>query len=139
MIFRKSIVFVFCMMFSMSALAAGNGKTDWSDVINAIIHVESRGDTNAKCGIYAGAMQIAPIVVKECNIILEERNSNIRYTLADRYNLKKSKEMFRLYQEKYNPNNDVEWAIRLWNGGPKFSFKATNSYFNKVIAAMKCN
>ncbi len=112
---------------------------DWSDVIDAIIHVESRGDVNAKSGIYAGAMQIAPIVVKECNIILEERKSNLRYTLADRYNLKKSKEMFRLYQEKYNPSNDVEWAIRLWNGGPKFSLKATNRYFNKVIAAMKSN
>lgn len=124
----------------MSALAAGNGKpTDWSTVINAIIHVESRGNTNAKSGIYAGAMQIAPIVVKECNLILQEKNSNVRYTLADRFNLKKSKEMFRLYQEKYNPTNDVESAIRLWNGGPKFTIKATDGYFNKVISAMKGN
>lgn len=124
----------------MSALAAGNGKKqDWSTVINAIIHVESRGNTNAKSGIYAGAMQIAPIVVKECNLILQEKNSSLRYTLADRFNLKKSMEMFRLYQEKYNPTNDIEWAIRLWNGGPKFSVKATDGYFNKVISAMKSN
>jgi len=140
MILKKSVVLIISILFSMSALAAGNGKTtDWTSVINAIIHVESRGDTNAKSGIYAGAMQIAPIVVKECNLILQEKNSNVRYTLADRFNLKKSKEMFRLYQEKYNPTNDIEWAIRLWNGGPKFTVKATNGYFNKVISAMKGN
>lgn len=140
MIFKRNVLLIISVLFSMSALAAGNGKpTDWSTVINAIIHVESRGNTNAKSGIYAGAMQIAPIVVKECNLILQEKNSNVRYTLADRFNLKKSMEMFRLYQEKYNPTSDVESAIRLWNGGPKFTIKATDGYFNKVISAMKGN
>ncbi len=140
MIFRKNLLLIIFLFSSMSALAAGNEKaTDWSTVINAIIHVESRGDTNAKCGIYAGAMQIAPIVVKECNEILVEKNSKKRYTLADRYDLQKSKEMFNLIQEKYNPTNDVEFAIRLWNGGPKFSLKSTNSYFKKVLMAMKNN
>lgn len=134
---KKSSLLIISLLFSMSALAAGNGKTDWSAVIDAIIHVESKGDKNAKCGKYAGAMQIAPILVKECNNILEEKNSNVRYTLADRYNLKKSKEMFLLFQEKYNPTNNIEWAIRAWNGGPRFSHKATNGYFNRVVAAMK--
>ena len=136
MILRKSVLLTICILFSVSALAAGNRKTDWSHVIEAIIHVESRGDVNAKCGKYAGAMQIAPIVVKECNIILQERNVRTRYTLSDRYDLKKAKEMFRLFQEKYNPTNDVEYAIRLWNGGPRFNKKATNGYFNRVVAAM---
>lgn len=135
--FRKSVLFTISVLFSMSALAAGNGNDDWSAVIDAIIHVESRGDVNAKCGIYAGALQIAPIVVKECNSILEEKNVKTRFTLADRFDLKKSKEMFRLFQEKYNPKNDVEWAIRAWNGGPRFNKKSTNGYFNRVVAAMK--
>lgn len=121
----------------MTATAAKNEKTDWSNVIDAIIHVESRGDQNAKSGIYVGAMQIAPILVKECNLILEEKNINKRFTLKDRYDVEKSKEMFRLFQEKYNPTNDIEWAIRAWNGGPRFSRKATNGYYNRVLAAMK--
>lgn len=124
-------------MFTMTATAAKNEKTDWSNVIDAIIHVESRGDHNAKSGIYVGAMQIAPILVKECNLILEEKNINKRFTLKDRYDVEKSKEMFRLFQEKYNPTNDIEWAIRAWNGGPRFSRKATNGYYNRVLAAMK--
>ncbi len=137
MILTKSSLFIISMMFSLSALAAENRTTDWSDVIDAIIHVESRGDVNAKSGIYVGAMQIAPVLVRECNSILGEKNKKKRYTLNDRYNLKKSKEMFLLFQEKYNPSKDIEWAIRAWNGGPRFSHKATNGYFNRVLAAMK--
>ena len=109
----------------------------WSNVINAIIHVESKGDVNAISGSYVGPMQIAPILVEECNQILSEKKSQLRYTLDDRFNIYKCKEMFILFQEKYNPTKNVEWAIRAWNGGPKFKIKSTNSYYKKVLAAMK--
>ena len=110
---------------------------DWDPVIDAIIQVESGGNPNAKSGNSIGAMQITPILVKDCNIILEKRKSKKRYTMADRWSVEKSKEMFLLIQSYHNPENNVEKAIRAWNGGPKYSVRATNRYFKKVMAKMK--
>lgn len=100
----------------------------------AIIQVESNGRSNAKSGNQCGAMQITPILVRECNNILKKRKSKKRFRLNDRFNLKKSKEMFLLIQSYYNPTNDVEHAIRSWNGGQQYSIKATQHYFEKVMS-----
>ncbi len=124
------------LLFPLSAAAAGLGNY-WAEVIEAIIKVESEGRSNARSGIYVGPMQISPIMVKECNMILKDKNQKQRFTLDDRYNLAKSKLMFRLFQEKYNPEKNIEWAVRSWNGGPRFNKKSTNSYYARVVAAMK--
>ncbi len=125
------------LMLSTSALAAGSESASWAEVIDAIIKVESDYKLDARNGIYAGPMQISPIMVKECNNILKDKKEKTRFTLDDRYNLQKSKEMFRLFQEKYNPERNVERAVRSWNGGPRFTVKSTNSYYKKVLSAMK--
>ena len=110
---------------------------NWNPVMDAIIQVESEGNPNAVSGNSVGAMQITPILVKDCNDILKRQKSKKRYTMDDRYSVSKSKEMFLIIQKYYNPENDVEKAIRLWNGGIKYSAKATNRYYNKVLAQMK--
>lgn len=110
---------------------------NWNPVMDAIIQVESGGDAKAVSGNSVGAMQITPIAVKECNVILEKRKSKKRYTMNDRYSVAKSKEMFLLIQSYHNPQNNVEKAIRSWNGGPKYNVKATNRYLKKVMAKMK--
>lgn len=132
------------ILLSTAAMAGGNGgksvKTsgfDWNPVMDAIIQVESGGNAKAVSGNSVGAMQITPILVKDCNIILKKRNSKLRYTLADRYSLEKSKEMFLLIQSFHNPENNIEKAIRAWNGGPKYSVRATNRYYKKVMNKMK--
>lgn len=132
------------ILLSTVAMAGGNGaksvKTsgfDWNPVMDAIIQVESGGNAKAVSGNSVGAMQITPILVKDCNIILKKRNSKLRYTLADRYSLEKSKEMFLLIQSFHNPENSIEKAIRAWNGGPKYSVRATNRYYKKVMNKMK--
>ena len=51
--------------------------------------------------------------------------------------MQKSKEMFLLIQSHYNPENSIEKAIRSWNGGVKYSIRATNRYYKKVMAMMK--
>lgn len=138
-------LFLLLMFFSVSQVQAGNAleKTDrtqnfdWSRVINAIIMVESEGNPNAKSGNQCGAMQITPILVEDCNNILRSRNSSKRFSLADRFSIAKSKEMFLLIQSKYNPTNNVEKAIRSWNGGVNYSIRFTQRYFEKVMAAMK--
>lgn len=112
-------------------------KFDWEPVIKAIIQVESEGNAKAVSGKSCGAMQITPVLVKECNDILKKRNSKTRYTLNDRFSLAKSKEMFLLMQSQFNPNNDVEKAIRAWNGGNNYSKKRTQRYFEKVMKQLK--
>ena len=110
---------------------------DWNPVMEAIIHVESMGDEKAVSGNSCGAMQITPILVKECNNILKKRKSKKRFTLQDRFSVQKSKEMFLLYQSHYNPTNNVEKAIRSWNGGNNYSVKRTHSYYKKVMAKLR--
>ena len=103
---------------------------DWEPVMQAIIQVESEGNAKAVKGNSCGAMQITPILVAECNQILKKRN---------RFSLAKSKEMFELIQSYFNPLNDIERAIRSWNGGNKYSVKRTQRYFEKVMKHLTPN
>lgn len=110
---------------------------NWEPVMEAIIQVESSGNPNARSGSSCGAMQITPILVKECNQILKRKKSKKRFTLRDRFSVAKSKEMFLLIQSYFNPGNNIEKAIRSWNGGMNYSVKRTQRYFDKVMKAMK--
>ena len=130
-------------MMSLSAAAGDSiwsmskrSSFDWNPVMDAIIQVESEGNPRAVSGNSVGVMQITPVLVKECNNILQKQKSNKRYTLDDRYSVEKSKEMFLLIQKYFNPENNVEKAIRSWNGGMKYSIRATNKYYKKVLARM---
>ena len=118
-------------------LCAKTPKFNWNPVMDAIIQVESEGNPNAVSGNSVGVMQITPILVKDCNDILKKKKSNKRFTLADRYSVAKSKEMFLLIQSHYNPENSIEKAIRSWNGGVRYSVRATNRYYQKVMANLK--
>lgn len=112
---------------------AESSTFNWEPVMNAIIQVESEGNPKAVSGNSCGAMQITPILVKECNNILKKRKSKKRYRLADRFNVEKSKEMFLLFQSQYNLLNSVEQAIRAWNGGLRYTLKGTQKYYEKVM------
>ena len=129
------------MILSMSLMALSvNAKKsgfDWGPVMDAIIQVESEGNPNAVSGKSVGVMQITPILVEDCNNILKQKKSKKRFTLSDRYSVKKSKEMFLLIQSYYNPTNSIEKAIRSWNGGVRYSVRATNRYYRKVMDKLK--
>ena len=120
-----------------SAKSTKSSSFNWNPVMDAIIQVESEGNPNAVSGNSVGAMQITPILVKDCNDILKKQKSKKRFTMADRYSVAKSKEMFLVIQKYYNPFNSIEKAIRLWNGGYKYSVRATNGYYRKVLAQMR--
>ena len=141
---KKAVVLMALMLVSMTTFAGGRTTKsattsgfDWNPVMDAIILVESEGNPKAVSGNSVGAMQITPILVRECNNILEKQKSKKRYTMNDRFSVEKSKEMFLLIQKYFNPENSVEKAIRSWNGGVKYSVKATNKYYRKVLAKMK--
>lgn len=138
---RKVLVTLFILTASQSAFAGENGAGssgfNWNPVMDAIIEVESEGNPRAVSGNSCGAMQITPIMVEECNNILKKKKSKKRYKLSDRFNVAKSKEMFVLFQSHYNPQNNIEKAIRSWNGGLRYSVRGTQRYFNKVMKLLK--
>lgn len=132
----------FLILLSATTISAraeikGRENFDWNPVMDAITQVESNGNPRARSGSCVGVMQISPICVKECNDILKRRGSKKRYTMADRYDVQKSREMFVIIQSKHNPSNNVEKAIRAWNGGQNYSVRGTQKYYNKVMRHMK--
>ena len=136
---RKNKNLILAFLLSILSLTVNaqekNDAYDWTKVIDAIVKVESRGNPKAfnPNGNCAGILQITPGLVKQCNTWLKAKKSKKRYTLADRYNVQKSKEMFVMVQKYYNKTNDVEKAIRIWNGGPGYTIKGTNGYLKKVM------
>ena len=127
------------MLMLPISISAQEEKFDWSRIIDAIAKVESKGNPKAHnpIGDCAGILQITPGLVKQCNTWLKVKKSKKRYTLRDRYSVSKSKEMFEMYQHYLNPSNDVEKAIRIWNGGPGYSVSKTNGYLKKVMKYYK--
>ena len=128
----KKILVMTALALSLTAQAR-----DWGRVLKAISYVESKNNPKAVSGDQVGLLQIRPILVKDCNRILELRGSSRRYTMKDRYSASKSREMFVLYQSYYNPKGNVERAIRLWNGGSRYTIRGTQKYYVKVKKAMR--
>lgn len=136
----KIVSFLVLLSITTSSARAENNESeafDWEPIMDAITQVESNGNPNARSGACVGVMQISPICVKECNNILKSRGSKKRYTMADRYDIQKSREMFVIIQSRHNPSNNVEKAIRAWNGGQNYSVKGTQKYYNKVMRHLK--
>ena len=138
MMIRK-LVLTFIVLLLGLPMVAQNTETapaaeefDWEPVMEAIIWHESRGNPRAVCGPYVGVMQIAPVMVRECNNILKQRGKTERFTLNDRYSVEKSKAIFKLIMSKYNPENDIDKACRLWAGGIRYSVKKTQPFVNWV-------
>ena len=92
-LFKKLLLVL--VLFTCSIAASYSQTYNWTKVINAIAIVESNNNPRAMGGGGSvGLLQITPILVRDCNKILAKQNSTKRYTLADRYNPEKSKEMF---------------------------------------------
>lgn len=106
----------------------------WGPVIRAIEQVESKGQDRlvSRNGLYVGCLQIAPILVRQVNIILGQK----KFTNNDRYSKEKSYEMFIVFQEHFNPGGDPEFAIRLWNSGDLKCMQRkgrTEAYYQRVM------
>ena len=133
-------LFLTCLMsvFVLAASAQEEKKEyDWTRVINAIMQVESGGNAKAVSKDCVGILQIRPVLVRDVNEYLKIKGSSKRFTMNDRFSPEKSKEMFILYQKRYNPTNNVEKAIRLWNGGSRYSVAKTEKYYRRVLSHMK--
>lgn len=99
-------------------------ETEWEVFIKALILTESNGNRLAIGKTNdVGILQITPVYVEEVNRILGEN----RFTLECRKDIRKSLEMFEIYQSYYNPDKDIEKAIKLHNP------KAGLDYKNKIL------
>lgn len=106
-------------------------KAHWPTLIKAISKVESNHNPKkvSRSGKYVGILQMAPIAVDECNVIVGYK----KYSYKDRWDPDKSAEMFRLIQSRHNKTDSLERAIRLWNGGPNYKKGKTEAYYRKVL------
>lgn len=109
-------------------------QSDWEIMYKAICAVESENDSmayNRHSGA-AGIIQLLPIYVKDVN-----RIQGTKYTLRDRYNPTKCKEMFEIYQSHYNPNKNIVNAINLHLQGCNYSTNEFQWYYKRVVKAMQ--
>jgi hypothetical protein len=125
------------LLASLVIGASGTTKTySLDDVRTAIEQVESGGDATAigDNGLAVGILQIHPTMVDDVNRILGEKE----YTLDDRKDVARSREMFAVYSNHYTPCGDAEKVARRWNGGPRGDRKrATMKYWRKVSKALE--
>ena len=133
---KKILVLVCAMLISVSSFSQTPKQLKkWSLIIDAIAQIESGRNPKvvSKDGMYVGYLQIAPILVRECNRIVGYN----KYTYQDRYSKDKSIQMFIDFQEHHNPEGNVEKAIRLWNSGDIKCMERkskTEAYYQKVIS-----
>jgi hypothetical protein len=100
----------------------------------AIVSVESSGGKHliGDQGRSVGPAQIQEVVVRDVN-----RIAGTRYTVSDRFDFAKSREMFKIYTDHYGKKYGVpvtdEVRARIWNGGPSGPQKSsTQKYWAKV-------
>ena len=109
-------------------------------LIQAMIMVESEGNDSAYCKKEeaVGCLQIRPIMVREVNRVLKIQNSELEYTLEDRWSREKSIEMFHIVNGYHNKNSTYEEIARAWNGGPNWFKKSlTKRYWKRVQKQLK--
>lgn len=102
---------------------------EWEIFIKALTWVESRHDPKAK-----NEQTSATGLFQQLNIYVEEANRIVGYNkfkLSDRKNPKKSREMFDVIQNFYNPNKDIKKAMVLHRG------KKDRSHELEVLNKMK--
>tara|TARA_B110000977_G_scaffold199666_1_gene287742 strand:+ start:3870 stop:4373 length:504 start_codon:yes stop_codon:yes gene_type:complete len=113
----------------------------WNDFVEAVIFVESTGNDSAhnEKEKAVGCLQIRPIMVRELNRYLTISDADFRYTLKDRWDRRKSVEMFEVMAEKVQCCEGLtqmeffEIVARRWNGGGRGEEKtATLAYWNKI-------
>ena len=125
-----------CATISANAQTSVELEKKWGAVMDAIEQVESRGNTRAVSanGKWVGCMQISEILVREVNNIVGQK----KFTYNDRFSREKSREMFVIFQEKYNKEGNMEKAIRLWNSGDLKCMQrkaSTDGYYRRVMAS----
>jgi len=126
---------------------------DWPLLLAALIAVESGGDVKAvgDNGKAVGCLQIHPVMVHECNRILERKfgphkEGAFKFKLKHRQWESTSRNMAIIYlrywgdhyYHKHGEKPGYEVYAKLWNAGPKgYKKDATERYWQKVKREME--
>ncbi len=90
--------------------------SNYQALVMAIAFTESRFNPDAVGKAHdSGVLQLTPIYVKEVN-----RIAGTDYQLEDAFDIDKAIEIFDAMQAHYNPDQDIELAIRLHNKSPYY-------------------
>lgn len=103
-------------------------------LLAAIALVETGGrDIVGDSGLAIGPLQIHPCVIQDVNRVYPR----VHYTLEDRHDLIKSKEIARLYLDHYTPPGaSIKEQAKCWNVGPRYKTRAIKqgeAYARKVV------
>ena len=120
------------LFLATSSMAVVRSIPIKDNLVEAIIWVESRGDTLAynKSEEALGCLQIRPIMLREVNRLLAKNDIQKVYTLKDRMSRSKSIQMFNVIRGHIDDPTD-ERIARTWNGGYNYG-ESTLKYWNKV-------
>tara|TARA_R100001463_G_scaffold126417_1_gene184081 strand:+ start:28 stop:579 length:552 start_codon:yes stop_codon:yes gene_type:complete len=106
------------------------------DVLDAIMFIESGNDDSAYAASEdaVGCLQIRRVMVDDVNRILKRQESPVRFTYEDRWDRKKSIEIFNIFCTYYNLDTPEDMA-RGWNGGPRGMDKSSTMYYWTKVEA----
>jgi len=120
-----------------------NKQPDIENLVYALIQVESTGRENITGDHHlgknysAGVLQIRPIMLNEVNRILKLQKKSKRFKLSDRFDRKKSIEMFHIWRKYHHKDSSFEKIVRNWNGGPRgYLRKSTKNHWVKTQAIL---
>lgn len=137
-----------CVSILVLTAAAVALATPGERLWRATAEVESKGDAKAynRREAAAGIVQIRPTCLRDVNRIARLKGLDVRFSYADRYSVRRSRRMWKLYLQHYGEQyreatgrepSDMVYA-RIWNGGPKgYRKRATLRYWRRVFKAMK--
>ena len=103
---------------------------DWNTFITALAWVESRWNDNAESPKQAvGYLQLTPIIVKDANRIVGHEE----FSLDSRNDREQSIEIFNIIMDNYNPQHDMQYALKIWNPYAKVSYhRAVMRKYNEL-------
>ena len=91
---------------------------DLDALADALIWIESRGNDSAVSSMSSasGPLQQLKVYVDDVNRILKLKGLSSRYSYDDRFDRVKAIEMFKIIQNFYNPEGDIEKACVMHRG-----------------------
>lgn len=103
------------------------------DTINAMAMAFAQQESQfnhtavSPCGRWVGCLQLSKIMVQEANRIVGFDCFNYN----DRYDRQGSYAIFKIVQERHNPNLEIDRAIDVWNPGCGSDYRGSvKKYFN---------
>lgn len=92
---------------------------DWDTFIKALAWVESSWNDNAVSPKQAvGYLQLTPILIEDANRIVGQQT----FSLESRTDRQESIRIFNVIMDEYNPEHDMQLALKIWNPYSKVSY-----------------